>query len=541
MIIQKKESIFVYKADKVFNLMVEPLNNRLNFVYHNFLNNVLCIYGDQKRNGSIPIFWTKNISGTTRRDPHEASTLRELIPNHTYYVLLVNENKIPIEIPKHITSQEFLHDDTKINGCEIIDYCAGEPVIGSDEHRGVVLTQASGYSYNINIPITNLYPNTPYRFAVTTNYSNYPAKLSTSSGTIERTTTNNIGYTSGVIRSVFSYLPGESDLSNSIPYSLIDTNDPFYAKNIFSVLNLSVFSEDNNLLIKDTINIKCNDCLPTKKLADSPKLVLSNKEDTKTNIVSLSGLNNLSTSIFTSYDKLDPSRTYEIEFNSLGSNWPCFIGPKNITVQPQKLYNVSGVTYASGSVESVFRFSPVSNPSEDWSNLAYDLDSCHKEKFITQNIYNVLEAKLKDGNIFYSDSLIIRGIDNISPETYCVDKLVMKFDSTSLLYPNLTSTSRPGSELTIDKSCCSRDQVLNVSISGACCGNIYNYYFSSSDPLVSIAPISGVASFGDESGRISCVYNLNGRPGASIAIKLQDSNNQFATDSVIIRCKDALV
>lgn len=541
MIIQKKESIIIYKADKPFSLMSEPMNDRLNFVYHNFLNNILCIYGDQMHNGSIPVFWTKNIPGTTKRDPHEASTLRELIPNQTYYLILINENKVPIEIPKYVTSQEFLYDNTKIKNCDRANYCYGEPVVGSDTHRSVILTQASGYSYNIDIPIYNLYPNTSYNFSISANYSNWPAKLSVSSGVIERTNTNNIGYTSGIIRSVFSYLPDELNLSNSIPYSPISINDISYTKNIFSILNLSVLS-DNHLLIKDTINIKCEDCLPIGQAIDSPKIVLSSKKNTKENIVSLSGVNNLSTSIFVSYDKLDPSKTYELEFTSLGSNWPSFIGPKNISLQPQKVYSSSGATYASGSVEAVFRFSPISHPSDGWSNLSYDLDNSYNEKFITQNIYTVLEARLKDNNTFYADSLIIRGIDNVPPTSHCVDELVIKFNDTNLLYPKLTSTARPGSELTIDKSCCSKDQILNVSISGACCGDPYNYYFSSSDPLVSIVPISGVTSFGNGSGRVSCVYNLNGSPGTSIDIRLQDpKNNQFATDSIIVRCKDALI
>jgi hypothetical protein len=541
MIIQKKQSIIAYKADRSFNLMREPLNDRLNFVYHNFLNNVLCIYGDQKKNGSIPVFWTKNIVGSTNRSPHESSTLTELSPNQTYYILLINENKIPIEIPEHITSKEFLQTESIESNCELTDYCDGQPVIGSTSHRNIVLTQASGYSYNIDIPITNLYPNTSYDFSITSNYSNWPAQLSTTLGSIERASlTNNIGYTSGVLRSVFSYIPSGSSLSNSIPYSGIDTNDVFYTKNIFSILNLSIYS-DNKLLIKDTINIKCYDCLPIDKI-DNPTITLSQKEGIKTNVVQLSGINNLSTSVFATYDKLDSTKTYELEFDSLGSNWPCFIGPKNIFVKPQKLYSVSGITYGSGSVEAIFRFSPISNPSGSWSNLPYNLDSFYNEEFIKQNLYNNLQVKLKDVDNIYSDSLMIRGIDNISPETQCVDKLVIKFDNSNLSYPVLTTINRPGSEFTLDKTCCSKDQILNISINGACCGSNYNYYFSSSNPSVSIAPSSGVVAFGDGSGRVSCVYNLNGVPGATIRFKLQDSkNNQFATDDIIVRCKDALV
>jgi hypothetical protein len=293
------------------------------------------------------------------------------------------------------------------------------------------------------------------------------------------------------------------------------------------------------LLFSDQMDIRCNGCLPNKN-REKPIFKLSNEKG------SFSDVNEIlctgTKSIFINYSGLDPSKVYSFGFFSVASNWPAKISPKTQEIKPEILYvdSESNMVYGSGSIETYFKFSPVYNPFGSWPNLQYNLESFYKEKFIENNIYNILSLSIDESSEnIYKDSIIVRG--NIKSENEdCIDSLYVKFDDTNNIYPSggLTENNRPGSEINLsNKLCCNQDQILTATISGACCGKEYNYRLYNSNPLVSITPLSGTIAFGDGTGKIAAIYNLNNRPGTTVRLVISDPvNNVYAVDNIILRC-----
>lgn len=547
MTIYYQNSIFKYDGETSFNLMHPPKNIQNISNYYKFINNVSHIYGPTKSDGTIPVFFTKIVASTTQRQPDPNSTLTNLDPGKTYYIVLTSEKNLPLNIPYNITSEEFLlskSKDCSTNLCQNDISCYGSPDTLVKNYRDIELT--NHYTYDIDLTIGNLNPSEKYLYEIQPVYSNWPAKLSSLSGQIEKPSheLNNLGHTSGIIKSLFSYYPSGEDYSNSIPYdSNIDINSNFYFKNIFSILNLSIYSENMDLLFSDNINIKCNNCLPNKN-RQSPIFKLSDTEENFNNIDEI--LCTESIPLYINYSGLDPSKTYSIYFSSDGSNWPSRILPKTQNIIPESLYEdpESNMVYGKGSIVANFTFSPVYNPFGSWPNLQYNLEPFYKEKFIDNNVYNILSLSINESSEnIYKQSIIVRGNINSNNED-CIDSLYVQFDDTNNTYPSggLTETNRPGAEISLsDKLCCNKDQILTATISGACCGKEYNYRFYHSNPYVSLSPLSGTISFGDGIGKIATIYNLNNRPGTTVRLVVLDTENSvYAVDNIILRCPNKI-
>ncbi len=547
MTIYFQNSVFQYDGETSFDLINPPKDIRNIPDYHKFINSILYIYGPTKSNGTIPVFYTKTASSTTQRQPDPNSTLTSLDPNQTYYIVLTSEENLPLNIPYNITSEEFLSSKNKDCNNTQVCYdvsCYGKPDILSKDYRDIQLTNK--YMYDIDLIVTSLSPSQRYLYEIQPVYSNWPAKLSSLSGHIESSSSelNHLGHTSGIIKSLFSYYPSGTDYSNSIPYdSNIDTDSNFYFKNIFSILNLSIYSENMDLLFSDNLNIKCNNCLPNKN-RNPPTFKLSNTKDHFDNLEEI--LCTGSMSLYVNYSGLDPSKTYSMSFFSAASNWPSRILPKTQNIIPESLYEDpdSNMVYGKGSLPVNFTLSPVYNPFGSWSNLQYNLEPFYKEKFVDNNIYNILSLSISESfkNV-YRESVIIKGNIESNNED-CIDSLYVKFDNTSNVYPSggITETNRPGAEINLsDKLCCNKDQILTATISGACCGKEYNYRFYSSNEYVSLSPLSGTMSFGDGIGKIATIYNLNNRPGTTVRLVVLDTtNNVYAVDNVILRCPNKI-
>lgn len=545
MIIYSKNTIFKYDGETSFNLFNPPKNLKDRSDYYKFINNVLYIYGPTKFDETIPVFFTKVIPSTTQREPDTNSTLQSLDPEKTYYVVLLSEENLPLNIPKNISSEEFLNSDhcnNKIE-CDQSISCYGNPIIADKSYKNIELNDK--YIYDINLEINNLYPSQTYFYEIKPVYSNWPAKLSSFSGYIQgHDHINQSGFTNGIIKSLFSYYPSGDNYANSIPYdSNIDIDSNFYYKNIFSILDISLYSENMDLLLNDTINIKCNGCLPNTN-RKQPKFKLSNIPGSfeDLNEVSCSG----SMPIYINYSGLDPSKTYTYGLFSAGGNWPCKIVPKTQTIRPESIYedSESKMIYGTGVIETNFSVSPVYNPFDSWTNLQYILEPFYDEKFIDKNIYTILSLSVNESsNNIYRDSILIKS--NIeSKNEDCIDSLYVKFDNTDNIYPSggLTENNRPGSEINLsDSLCCNKDQILMATVSGACCGKIYDYRFYNSNNLVSITPLSGTISFGNGIGKIGAVYNLNNRPGTTVRLVVSDSTTKvYAVDNIILRCPNKI-
>lgn len=544
MIIYSKNAIFKYDGETSFDLLNPPkIKDTSN--YYKFINSVVYIYGETKFDGTIPVFFTKIIPSTTQRQADQNSTLTSLDPQKTYYIVLSSETNLPIQVPYNITSEEFLSIQyCETPSCSDSQSCYGKPDIIVKDYHNIELN--NNYTYDLNLTVNNLYSYDQYYYEIQPVYSNWPAKLSSLSGHIERSSKDldHLGYSSGIIKSFFSYYPSGENYENSIPYDTnIDINSNHYFKNIFTILNLSIYSKNMDLLFNDNINIRCNSCLPNK-----------NRTPPIFNISTVPGNFNPEHEVFCSglipiyinYSGLDPSKTYSFSFFSAGSNWPCKISPKINNIIPESLYEDtnSNMIYGTGTVVTNFMLSPIYNPYGSWPNLQYNLEPFYQEKFIDKNIYNILSLSINEStNNIYRDSIIIKGSIDSKYEN-CIDSLYVKFDDTNNTYPSggLTENNRPGSEINLlDKLCCNQDQILTATISGACCGKEYDYRFYSSNQYVSIAPLSGTIAFGDGIGKIGTVYNLNNRPGTTVRLVILDkTTNTYAVDNIILRCPNKI-
>ena len=548
MTIYFQNSIFKYGGETSFSLINPPKNIQKISDYYKFINNVSHIYGSTKSDGTIPVFYTKIVPTTTQRQPDPNSTLTSLDPDETYYIVLISKENIPLNIPYNITSEEFLlSKDQNCNStpvCHNDISCYNKPDIVSKDYRDILLTNE--YTYDIDLTVTSLSPSQKYLYEIQPVYSNWPAKLSSLSGYIKESSSelDHLGHTSGIIKSLFSYYPSGTDYSNSIPYDTnIDADSNFYFKNLFSILNLSIYSENMELLFSDNLNIKCNNCLPNKN-RKSPTFKLSNIENSLNDLTEVVYTGSMP--LYVNYSGLDPSKTYSLFFSSVASNWPSRILPKTQNIIPESLYEDpdSNMVYGKGSVVANFTLSPVNNPFDSWPNLQYSLEPFYKEKFIDKNIYNILSLSINESSeSIYKQSIIIKGNIQSNNED-CIDSLYVKFDNTSNTYPSggLTEINRPGSEINLsDKLCCNKDQILTATISGACCGKQYHYRFYPSNQYVSLSPLSGTMSFGDGIGKVATIYNLNNRPGTTVRLVVLDTtNNVYAVDNIILRCPNKI-
>lgn len=548
MLINNIQSTFVYNGGSELDLMNAPelsdaFPHELYIDYHNFINTVLAIYGNQRSDDRIPVFWTKQqVNDSSKRVPDQDSTLRSLVPGNVYYVVCSNNTVLPLKIPQTINAKEFIKTKILLNINSIHQNCDNVLPV-STEYRNINLSKESGSLYPINIDITGLLPNNNYFFTIDPIFSNWPANVTQFSGYLERGGPTGLnGLTSASIKTIFSY-ESCSDISSctgNIPYSSIETDNNYFYNNIFSILKVNLYDESSKLIFNDTINIVCNNCLPildnTLGQQDPPSVKINQSQTELTT--------NNHTTITAMYNKINPYKNYTYNFESLGANWPCRIRNISGSFTPEHVYkDTNGKIYGSGNITSVFTFANTSNITDmNWSNLEYSLEDYSDEEFIKNNIYAVLQLNIKDGQeVLSSTSTTIRCSDCLSPEQDC-SQTVININNTNTNFNNaLTDTSRPGSEITVEYSCCDQDQDIYVDISGACCETLYSYEFTSY-PTILISPSTGSFSFSSDNGRISAVANLNGNSSTVIKFTAKHSgSNSFSSDSILMRCRPVTI
>ena len=531
MIINSPKSIIKYESDTVLDLINPPKGSKTKSEYHNFINNILCIYDTEKYDGTIPVFWTKH-KNDQERIADTNSTLKELKPDNSYYIIALNNNNFPITIP----SVNFVSSLSNIAPNPIKNYCSESisiDYLGTDIHNIILDSNI----YKIHAQLNRLIPNKNYYYELTPIYSNWPAYIYPQSGFINNNTTDNTNNTSGIINSIFRYYSSGEPYTPTIPYSSIDYSVKHFDENIFSLIKLSIYNDNNNLLLEDTINIRCNKCLNGP--LETPTVSLGHTSENTNNTVVISSL---STPLELNYEKLDPKIEYGIEFFTINGNWPSKISPHTSDINPETLYTDEDNQYYKGSIICNFSFLyKYTFTQEDNINLQFFTEPYNQESFISKNLFQHLGVKLIDktnNSIVNTDDIIIQSTSGLKPDYECINNLHLSINDTNYSYPTfLSSDNRPGSEITVDRFCCDKDQLLTVNVSGACCGEPYIYNFYSSNPLVSIQPSSGTVSFGNGEGNIAVLYNLNNRPGTSLMVSLyHPRTNYYLTDSVILRC-----
>ena len=129
----------------------------------------------------------------------------------------------------------------------------------------IILSSSSGNIYNIATTITNLEPNEEYNYEFKSLGSNWPCSITPISGVFKSSgTTKNLS-------NVFSFCNNINNCSNNLTY-IFDNNNVKYALQESSLYNILEFNLNkfNTTYkdIKDSIIIKCNNCLIPEKIAD---------------------------------------------------------------------------------------------------------------------------------------------------------------------------------------------------------------------------------------------------------------------------------
>jgi len=549
MIINSIKLAFTYDGEEPLPLIEIPdiSNYGLYIDYNNFINATLAIYGTQRDDGTIPVFWTRlKNNNDTAREADSNSTLKVLIPNHSYYIVLINNNFLPLKIPKNNGAKEFLEIIPPVANSFEAD-CLGNLQFASSYNNRFTLNYASGNLLLIDLPLTGLLFNEQYTYIINPLFSNWPANLSKKSGILKQDNPKDaLGFVSSNIKTFFEYESCDdmSKCTGNIPYAMIETNNEYFQNNIFTLLNLDIYKNTTKVL-SDTITITCDNCFNITDQSILPKECPVVSAPSKIYLNNKEYYQNFSIN----YDKLDPNQTYSYKFASKGSNWPHRIDKASGIIYPQQFYMSTGlcecsgldVKYGSGQLDCTITFSPDPDIDPNWSNLAYNLDNYYNESFVKNNIYSNIEFELIGSNCSGNKTQIVALCADCLPLTKdCISNAYVNINNTNTSYPvNFTYFNRPGAEISIDYSCSSFDQPLYVDISGLCSGELYDYIFTSY-PNIIITPATGSFGFYNGFGRLAILANLDSYKTSSINLKIiHRESNKSITDSIILRAYDS--
>lgn len=540
-LINNIESIFTYYGESL-DLMNPPdiSNFKMYNLYHLFINNVLCIYKTNKSNKNIPVFWTI-INNTEKLDriPHPNSTLRRLDNNESYFIKLINNADLPIEIPQPIDIDTIscLNPDNSCKNNKQNTCCSTPSIIG-ESFRNIQLTDS--YFSNITVPLSGLLPNKKYFYKIDNNFSNWPAKIHPYSGFLERSgPTNDQLELIANLEFVFSYL-AEEDVGNiQVTTPTDDTS------NIFTFLTLSLWQEgcDDKTLLSDTINISCKNCLTSLPVFDSLNLdeySIQSVGDCATikfdnnNIVTTTN----KTSIRLFYENIDISKKYSYSISSKDANWPLSISSNSGTLIPKEIYPSGNKLYGSGIIDLQLHFSDTNEePYLGWSNLDYTLDENANLNFIRENIYAKLEASIFTNICLNTDKITIFCDDCLLDNSYdCIKDLNVNINNTSNNYYDL-KFQRPGAESGINLECCKNDINLNIIATNVCPEEEY-FFKIESYPPINILPSSGSFFSSSDTFAIQTLANMGNEAVTNIQCFITHKASNYAvSDSMILKCR----
>jgi hypothetical protein len=577
MIIQANSSVLTYKSSQVLDLMHPPSpdsDRQLYYDYNAFISAIDAIYATQNKDGHIPVFRT--VSSSSDPDmliPDSNSTLKFLIPGQSYLFIINSDSHLPLRIPNPIGLKDFVSyapENTTYND----DSCC--PVLSSEEVV-VNLTPESGTFHRIRADIQNAISNEIYSYSISPVYSNWPAKLSPTSGEIVlASTANDLGKTSGHLEAVFSYYPSLThDLSASIPYSLnkvVDSN--YYTENIFSIINLSIFNSKCSVYDKNLI-LSCSSCIDPHN-CPTVEMIASGNKDNNTKY------------IITTVKNLPDNSRFMYNFSTDSSNCTANITPLSGIIDSRNASYAMTPFNANDSAESE---SVMTKPSitiysvfEHRDSLAsvgnlLPTSSIVADPAVDTDLYtNLIFSLYPIGNNYCNPvyKKMLLECEKCFPSTDF--KTTIKFDNpeyrttfSSLLgpgfrYPSLFDdgviSTFNGLGITSDKAasinrrpnwehnaynsglgeeCCSKPINISLQITDAVSGEPYSYDFYSY-PDITIIPRSGNLSFDEGSGSISVLAYLDGQRSSAVHVVLNHKkSNQKAFDGTVIRCPESWI
>jgi len=535
MIIQANNTIYKYTSSQILDLMSPPSpdsDRQLYNDYYDFIKSIDAIYGTQDAGGVIPVFRTRQSQGSDILFADPDSTLRYLIPNQSYLFIVNSDANLPLKIPNPIGFKDFITNivparNSSIGCCPVVDV-----------DTSVRLNQTSGNTYIIRADILEMLSNEKYFYEIKPIFSNWPAKLSVQSGEIVvPSKPDTDGKVSGHLESIFSFYEYlTDDTSESIPYLLNkSTTNLYYNKNIYSILNISIYN-NKCILYDKNITITCSACIDNNIC---PDITMSSSGSGKIRYIT------------TALTNLQHNTQYAYEFTTDSSNLVAKISPISGIVS-------KGIDQNSMILYSAFQYC---DSNDDNCNLEATISDSYADPSVSASIYTNLIFNLYPINNSYCDSITANTL--IQCDRCFVSnnfKTSVKFSNPSGIaasrsdYPILgdgiggsfsaNMLERPSLEYnlytsgTVPNSCCDKPAVLQLNISNAIPGDKYTYDFTSY-PQITIIPSTGIVSFGNGSGSISVLGYIENQKSSSVHVVLtHEKSSQKASDATIIRCPE---
>lgn len=527
MIILSKNSIITYKSQEPLDLMNAPPKDSANNLYadyFNFINNILAIYDTQNNNDTIPVFITRanNINNIENRIPDSNSTLQRLVPGNSYKIIVANDAALPLHIPNPLSLDQFgnIHNGSS---------CSPKIEVSSIYANNNIVLPSGILSTNLELSLNKLLPYETYSYHITPLFSNWPAKLASSSGTILYTGPETNGYVSGEINTIFSYFPNIANNLDTIPYTInADINKDYYNNNIFTVLNISI-SNKNCILYDNNYVIRCNECVNTHSC---PSISLSAHNHPG---------NNLRSFIHGTVNNLKSNIDYSYKFETVNANWPAHITPLS------GLLKAKDISSGTAFVHAVFTFLPTAQDPK--ANLSYSHDSYINNPDLLSVFSSELKFVLEPinssycSNISSSVNITYNTPDHSSSYVKFLTNLDRNFYNPTIPLPKLPTSPRnyrAGSEITAaTKDSCCKSVPIDIGVYNLKQNEVYTYSIESY-PRIDISPSSGIIADSMDNSTIRLSLNdipLNTHSLLNVRVTHQQSQKSF-DDNLLIRCLD---
>lgn len=293
MIIDKKFSVITYAGSEPLNLITKDtdiLNDTTkNNEWDRMMQAVDTIYGTQRPDNTIPVFWTRRFNvvdnfgnSSYRYAPHPDSTLTQLESKSAYYVILRDSSLVPFKIP--------------FNGSLVLGYNdATDLPLVSPSLPDITLDKDS-FEYVFKPRVVNLKPYQNYSYSWKVLSANWPVVANALSGVLKPASTT------GTINASMTFCPTTGECSdNVLEYVIPEECSLEQTKNPYITLQLSIKSDNNNESLGDPFTINCDDCLPRAR-------------------INLSGIDDSLIIEPISDTNLTPSYSFQISFNNLESD-----------------------------------------------------------------------------------------------------------------------------------------------------------------------------------------------------------------------------
>jgi hypothetical protein len=483
-------SLLHYNGKASLNLMSIPTSfnndNLLSAYYNNFINSISTIYDSQDSNGAIPVFWTE-LSGYNRI-PSPDSTLTSLIPDKSYYVIALNDNVLPLQVP----AVSGTLDTTSLTKPSPVIVWPTSDKLSAD----ITLTGINNNYAYFSTTINNLIPNEVYQYVFSGIDANWPTVISPISGLLKPSKS------SLDIESVLNFCPssGGCESHPGLLSSTIENVAHYQYNDLFSILSLSVepISYTGVEPVSDQLTVRCRNCLPAKPvypIISFPCIVTGcSTNDHGSSSVMLSGVNNNYYYLKAHISGLIPGENYTYNVNDLAGNWPVVLYPTSGSINS---------TTNSADIEIIASFCATTGtcpPGTPGLITNYTLAQDFSRAYAHNNYFTMLNITLEQDD--YPD--ITTTSNNISIRcSNCLpgNAILMNYPNTSFI---------GGGKQEYPTGCCSGSKPIIVSISDAVPGDKYEYVFSSPTNKISFSPSSGIAYFGSNGdGNINSIMTTN--------------------------------